>query len=49
MLKIGYIYYEHGDWERARATLKSVVAKFPDTNEGGFAQSRLDRMVREGH
>lgn len=49
MLKIGYIYYEQGDWERARATLKSVVAKFPDTNEGGFAQSRLDRMAREGH
>jgi tol-pal system protein YbgF len=49
MLKIGYIYYEQGDWARARSALQEVVTKFPDTNEGGFAQSRLDRMTREGH
>jgi tol-pal system protein YbgF len=49
MLKMGYIYYEQGNWTRARATLQDVTAKFPDTNEGGFAQSRLDRMSREGH
>jgi len=49
MLKIGYIYYEQGDWARARSVLQEVVTKFPDTNEGGFAQSRLDRMTREGH
>jgi tol-pal system protein YbgF len=49
MLKIGYIYYEQGDWARARSVLQEVVTKFADTNEGGFAQSRLDRMTREGH
>jgi tol-pal system protein YbgF len=49
MLKIGYSYYEQGDWARARSVLQEVVTKFPDTNEGGFAQSRLDRMTREGH
>jgi tol-pal system protein YbgF len=49
MLKVGYIYYEQGDWARARSVLQQVIAKFPDSNEGGFAQSRLDRMTREGH
>jgi tol-pal system protein YbgF len=49
MLKIGYIHYERSDWQRARATLKDVIAKFPDTTEARLAQSRLDRMTRDGH
>ena len=49
MLKIGYIHYERSDWRRARTTLKDVLAKFPDTTEARLAQSRLDRMSRDGH
>lgn len=49
LLKIGYIHYDQGDWTAARDALKAVIRKFPDTNESGFAQSRLNRMAREGH
>lgn len=49
MLKIGYIHYEQNDWKRARATLQDVAKKFPDSTEARLAESRLDRMTREGH
>lgn len=49
MLKIGYIHYEQSDWPRARTTLQDVAKKFPDTTEARLAESRLDRMTREGH
>lgn len=49
MLKIGYIHYDQSDWPRARATLQDVAKKFPDTSEARLAESRLDRMTREGH
>lgn len=49
MLKIGYIHYDQSDWQRARATLQDVAKKFPDTTEARLAESRLERMSREGH
>lgn len=49
MLKIGYIHYDQSDWQRARSTLRDVAKKFPDTTEARLAESRLDRMTREGH
>lgn len=49
MLKIGYIHYDQNDWKRARATLRDVAEKFPDSTEARQAESRLDRMTREGH
>jgi len=49
MLKIGYIHYDQNDWKRARTTLQDVTKKFPDTTEARLAESRLDRMTREGH
>lgn len=48
-LKIGYIYYEKGDWKAARETLESVRQKYPRANAVGLAEKRLDRMRREGH
>jgi tol-pal system protein YbgF len=48
-LKIGYIHYEKHDWKRARAALQDVSRKYPDTTEARLAESRLDRMAREGH
>jgi tol-pal system protein YbgF len=49
MLKIGYIHYDQGDWQWARETLEDVIEKFPDTSEARLAQSRIERMRREGH
>ncbi|MEA3276831.1 MAG: tol-pal system protein YbgF [Pseudomonadota bacterium] len=49
MLKMGYIQYEQSEWNRSRATLQDVVKKFPDSTEARLAQSRLERMTREGH
>lgn len=49
MLKIGYIHYDQSDWQRARAALKDVADKFPDAAEARLAESRLERMTREGH
>jgi tol-pal system protein YbgF len=49
MLKIGYIHYDQSDWQRARTTLQDVAKKYPDSTEARLAESRLDRMTREGH
>jgi tol-pal system protein YbgF len=49
MLKIGYIRYDQSEWKRARSILQDVAKKFPDTTEARLAQSRLERMTREGH
>lgn len=49
MLKIGYIHFDQSDWKRARTTLQDVARKYPDTTEARLAESRLDRMTREGH
>jgi len=49
MLKIGYVHYDQGDWKQARKALLEVAAKFPGTDEARLAESRLERMKREGH
>ncbi|WP_089724138.1 tol-pal system protein YbgF [Candidatus Thiosymbion oneisti] len=49
LLKIGYIHYEKGDWQRARRILQNMIERFPDTTEARLAASRLERMTREGH
>ena len=49
MLKIGYIHYDQSDWQRARTALKDVANKFPDSAEARLAESRLERITREGH
>lgn len=49
LLKIGYIQYEQEDYEQARATLREVTARYPDSTEARLAQSRLEKMGRERH
>jgi len=49
LLKIGYIYDEQGDWQRAHRILQDMIKQFPDTTEARLAASRLDRMIRERH
>lgn len=48
LLKIGYIHHEKGDWQRARRTLREILDRFPGTTEARQAESRLERMTREG-
>jgi len=49
LLKIGYIHDEQGDWQQARGALQGLLDGFPDTTEARLAESRLERMTREGH
>lgn len=48
LLKIGYIQYEQQNWPAARASLEGLVARFPEATEARLAQSRLERMAKEG-
>jgi tol-pal system protein YbgF len=49
LLKIGYIHFEQQNWPAARASLEAVVKRYPETTEARIAQSRLERMNKEGH
>ena len=49
LLKLGFSYYELGDWGNARQTLEKVNARYPQTTAAQLAQRRLDKMVSEGH
>ncbi len=48
LLKVGYIHYETGDKIRARQTLTEVVTRYPGSRVAISAQTRLQRMEREG-
>ncbi len=48
LLKIGYIQYDMGAYERARQTLQDVVARFPESRVAIAAKARLEKMQREG-
>ena len=48
MLKLGYTYYEIGNWSAARKTLDNVVSRFPNTTVGRLAENRLQKMRLEG-
>jgi tol-pal system protein YbgF len=47
-LKIGYIQYEIGAYDQARQTLNDVVRNFPTHRVAVSAESRLQKMDREG-
>lgn len=48
MLKIGYCHYELAAYDRARATLNQVVARYPNTLVAKSAELRLQKMAKEG-
>lgn len=48
MLKLGYTYYELGNWGAARKTLENVKERFPGTTVGRLAENRLQKMRLEG-
>jgi len=48
LLKIGYVHYELGAYDRARKTLGEVQTRFPGTSVAKLAAVRLDKMKKEG-
>jgi tol-pal system protein YbgF len=48
MLKIGYVYYELGAYDKSNKALHDVVARFPNTTVAKLASTRLDKMKKEG-
>lgn len=49
MLKLGFTYYELGDWKLARATLQEVLKNYSGSSAARLAETRLQRMSKEGH
>jgi tol-pal system protein YbgF len=48
-LKIGYVYYELGTYDKARKSLNEVKEHYPNTSVAKLAAARLDKMKKEGH
>ncbi len=48
LLKIGYIQYDMGAYDRARQTLQDVLVRFPESRVAIAAKARLEKMQREG-
>ena len=49
LLKIGYVQYELGAYDKARMTLLEVKERYPNTSIAKLATARLDKMKKEGH
>lgn len=49
LLKIGYCYYELGDWAKASKNLNQVITRYPGTSAAGSAALRIAKMKKEGH
>ena len=48
LLKIGYVHYELGAYDKARKTLGEVQSRYPGTSVAKLAAVRLDKMKKEG-
>lgn len=48
LLKLGYTYYELGDWDKARKTLTDVAARYAGATVAKLAERRLQKMRLEG-
>ena len=49
LLKIGYVHYELGAFDKARKALTDVQERYPGTSVARLAATRLDKMKKEGH
>jgi tol-pal system protein YbgF len=49
MLKLGFTYYELAKWGEARSTLQEVIKRYPQSTAARLAETRLQRMSKEGH
>ena len=48
LLKIGYVHYELGAYDKARKTLTEVQQRYAGTNVAKLAAVRLEKMKKEG-
>lgn len=48
LLKVGYVQYELGDYDKARKTLADVQQRYPGTTVAKLAATRLEKMKKEG-
>lgn len=48
LLKIGYVQYELGAYDKARKALTEVQERYPGTGVAKLAVARLDKMKKEG-
>jgi len=49
LLKVGYLHYELGAYDKARKSLGEVQERYPGTSVAKLAAVRLDKMKKEGH
>lgn len=49
LLKLGYVEYAKGQWQRANELLKQVKNQYPGSTSAQLADLRLDKMRQEGH
>lgn len=49
MLKLGFSFYELGEWSKARATLEQLKVRYPQSTAAQLAERRLQKMKAEGH
>lgn len=49
LLKVGYVQYELGAYDKARKTLADVQERYPGTTVAKLAATRLEKMKKEGH
>lgn len=47
-LKIGFVHYELGAYDKARKSLTDVQERYPGTGVAKLAAARLDKMKKEG-
>lgn len=49
LLKLGYVEYTKGQWQRSNELLKQVKSQYPGSTSAQLADLRLDKMRQEGH
>lgn len=49
MLKLGFIYADQGQWERARKQLNDIKQKYPQSSVAQLAEQRLKLLDTQGH
>lgn len=49
MLKMGYIFYEKKDWNKAKEVLNRLQQEYSGSTEARLGQKRLQRIAKEGN
>ena len=49
MLKMGYIFYEQNEWDKAKEVLNRLQQEYPGSTEARLGEKRLQRIAKEGN